>query len=77
MGATHLDRISEKLMEAGRPKDELVALISRATLPDQRVIETTLGACTHALQESALEPPTLIVVGPIVALRKRLGWRPP
>ena len=37
-------------MEAGRPEDELVALISRATLPDQRVIETTLGACTHALQ---------------------------
>ena len=77
MGATHLDRISEKLMEAGRPEDELVALISRATLPDQRVIETTLGACTHALQESALEPPTLIVVGPIVALRKQLDWLNP
>ena len=77
MGATHLDRISEKLMEAGRPHDELVALISRATLSDQRVIETTLGNCTRALQESALEPPTLIVVGPIVALRKQLDWLNP
>lgn len=74
MGTTHLERIAERLMEAGRSSEELVALISRATLPDQRVIETTLGVCAQALQEAALDPPTLIVVGPIVALRKQLDW---
>jgi len=74
MGATHLERIAEKLMEAGRPGDEPVALISRATLPDQRVIETTLASCSADLKKAALDPPTLIVVGPIVTLRDQLDW---
>ncbi|MAF48065.1 MAG: uroporphyrinogen-III C-methyltransferase [Rhodospirillaceae bacterium] len=74
MGATHLDRIAAKLMDAGRAADEPVALISRATLPDQRVLETTLAACAEDLKEAALNPPTLIVVGPVVSLREQLNW---
>lgn len=74
MGATHLDRIAAKLMDAGRAADEPVALISRATLPDQRVLETTLATCAEDLKEAALNPPTLIVVGPVVSLREQLNW---
>jgi len=74
MGATHLERIAEKLMGAGRTSDEPVALISRATLPDQRVVETTLSTCAADLKKAELDPPTLIVVGPIVALRDQLNW---
>ena len=74
MGATHLERIAEKLMEARRTGDEPVALISRATLPDQRVVETTLSTCAADLKKAELDPPTLIVVGPIVALRDQLNW---
>ena len=74
MGATHLERIAEKLMESRRTGDEPVALISRATLPDQRVVETTLSTCAADLKKAELDPPTLIVVGPIVALRDQLNW---
>jgi uroporphyrin-III C-methyltransferase len=74
MGATHLARIAGELIEAGRAPDEPVALISRATLPDQRVVETTLERSAEDLKAAALNPPTLIVVGPVVALREQLNW---
>jgi uroporphyrin-III C-methyltransferase len=74
MGATHLSRIAGELMEAGRAGAEPVALISRATLPDQRVVETTLETCADDLKKAALKAPTLIVVGPVVGLRDQLNW---
>jgi len=74
MGATHLARIADELMKAGRPADEPVALISRATLPDQQVVETRLETCAADLKAADLSPPTLIVVGPVVSLRKQLNW---
>lgn len=74
MGATHLARIAAELIQAGRAAGEPVALISRATLPDQRVIETTLENCADVLKTAALKTPTLIVVGPVVALREQLNW---
>lgn len=74
MGATHLARIAAELIEAGRASSEPVALISRATLPDQRVVETTLAQCADDLKKAALKAPILIVVGPVVALREQLNW---
>ncbi|NQV57259.1 MAG: uroporphyrinogen-III C-methyltransferase [Rhodospirillales bacterium] len=74
MGATHLERIAGELMKAGRAGSEPVALISRATLPDQRVVETTLETSAADLKSSGLETPILIVVGAVVSLRDKLNW---
>jgi uroporphyrin-III C-methyltransferase len=74
MGAPHLAHIAEKLMEAGRAPDEPVAILSRATLPDQKVLETTLGRCAEDLKRTRLAAPTLIVVGPVAALRRDMRW---
>jgi uroporphyrin-III C-methyltransferase len=73
MGSTRLAGIRDRLLAAGRPEDELVAVISRATTPRQRSIRTTLGACVADLAASGLEPPILIVVGPTVAYHDRFG----
>ena len=73
MGSRHLPRISERLLSAGRPTDEPVALISKATTPDQRVVYTTLGECVIRLKETGLKPPMLIVVGPTVTHRDTLN----
>ena len=73
MGSRHVAQIADKLTDAGRPADEPVALISRATTPDQRVVTTTLGACTSDLERSGLKPPMLIVVGPTVAYHVSLS----
>jgi uroporphyrin-III C-methyltransferase len=74
MGAPHLVDIAAKLMEAGRSASEPVAIISRATLPEQQVLETTLGSCAGDLKAHALAAPTLIVVGEVAALRRDMAW---
>lgn len=73
MGLTHLAEIRARLLAAGRPADESVAVISRATTPRQKVLTTTLGTCVADLDGSGLEPPVLIVVGPTVAYHDRFG----
>jgi len=73
MGSRHLARIRDRLVSADRPTDEPVALISKATTPDQQVVVTTLGRCVDDLAVSGLKPPMLIVVGPTVAYRERFG----
>jgi uroporphyrin-III C-methyltransferase len=74
MGAPHLAHIAQKLMEAGRSADEPVAILSRATLPEQKVLETTLGRCADDLMKTKLAAPTLVVVGPVAALRRDMRW---
>jgi uroporphyrin-III C-methyltransferase len=73
MGSRHIARISDRLMKAGRPAEEPVALISRATTPRQKVVTTTLGACADQLEQSGLTPPLLIVVGPVVPYHTAFG----
>ncbi|KAI9760346.1 MAG: mRNA splicing protein prp18 [Chaenotheca gracillima] len=45
------------------PRDTPCAVIERASCPDQRVIRTTLGYVTAAVEESGSRPPGLLVVG--------------
>ena len=74
MSAPHLADIAGKLMEAGRKPAEPVAIISRATLPEQRVLETTLERCAADLKKHALAAPTLVVVGEVTSLRHDMAW---
>ena len=76
MALKHLDRIAGELMAAGRSGDEPVAVVSRASTPDQRVVVSTLGAVVDAVRRDGIEPPALVVVGPTVALRGQLDWLP-
>jgi uroporphyrin-III C-methyltransferase len=71
MGSRHLGQISERLMAAGRPAEEPVALISKATTADQKTVTTNLGNCVSDLNRHDLKPPMLIVVGPTVAYRDK------
>ena len=72
MGLAHLARIAEKLVEAGLEAETPAALISKATLPAQRVIKTTIGRAAVDADSASLEPPCLIVIGEVVALRAAL-----
>jgi len=74
MALKHLDTLAARLMAGGRHDDEPVAVISNATLPTQRVLETTLGRCAAAAVEAAIEPPAIVVVGEVVRLRAALDW---
>ncbi len=74
MGLTHLDAISRRLMAAGRDGAEAVAVISKASTPGQKVLETTLATCAADAANAAMEPPAIIVVGETVRLRQTLDW---
>lgn len=77
MGVTHLAQIAEKLMAAGRAPDESVAIVSRATLPDQTVLIDKLSSCAARVVGEELKPPSIVVVGPIVNLREIIDWNHP
>ncbi len=74
MALKNLDAIAQKLIAAGRSRDEPVAIISKATTAEQRVVETTLGKAGKDAAESGIEPPALVAVGPVVRLRRELDW---
>lgn len=75
MGMKHAPTIREGLLAAGRPEDEPVAVVSQATTPDQRVIETTLGAMVEDIDAAAMEPPAIICIGRAVLMRQVLDWQ--
>jgi uroporphyrin-III C-methyltransferase/precorrin-2 dehydrogenase/sirohydrochlorin ferrochelatase len=50
------------------------ALVEKATLPEQRVVEGTLATLPQLAQEAAVRPPALLIVGEVVRLRERLAW---
>jgi uroporphyrin-III C-methyltransferase len=74
MALKHIDQISSRLMQEGRAASEPVAVVSKATSSEQRVLETTLGACAADIAASGMEPPAIVVIGEIVRLRAALDW---
>ncbi len=75
MAMKHLGRIVERLLAAGRAPSEPVAVISRATTPEQRVLESTLAAVDGDARAADMDAPSVIVIGEAVRLRAGLDWR--
>ncbi len=74
MALKHLGRIAQRLQAAGRAPAEPVAIISKASTAEQRVLESTLGACAEDAVAQGIEPPCLVVIGEVVRLRAGLDW---
>ena len=74
MGLKHLERIAALLIAHGRRPEEPVAVVSKASLPGQEVLETTLADCAAEAAARGIEPPTLVVIGEVVRLRAGLDW---
>ncbi len=74
MALKHLDQIASRLIAGGRRPDELVAIVSKATTAEQRVLETTLRRAAQDAGASGIEPPALVVIGDVVRLRAALDW---
>jgi uroporphyrin-III C-methyltransferase len=74
MALKHLDTIARRLMAAGRPPEEPVAVVSKATTPAQRVLVTTLGRAAAETAAAGIEPPAIVAIGPAVRLRESLDW---
>jgi siroheme synthase len=69
MAATRLAEVARELLSEGIPPSTPAAVISRGTLPDQRVIQTTVGALAGAAERGEIETPALVVAGEVVRFR--------
>ena len=74
MGSKHLDKIRDRLLEAGRSENEPVAMISKATTDQQQTVTTTLKHCTNVLAASEIVAPMIIVIGPTVRYHEAFSW---
>ena len=74
MAIKNLSEICTKLIQAGRDKDEPVAVVSSATLPDMRVLETSLSRAATDVDEAGMGPPSIICIGRVALMRQCLDW---
>jgi uroporphyrinogen III methyltransferase/synthase len=72
MGVTSAPDWAAGLIAHGKSPATPVAIVRRATLPEQSVIETTLGELPGVVAARRLRPPAVIIVG--AAARERAGW---
>ena len=74
MGVESLPRITRALIAHGRPAATPVALVRWGTTSAQETVTGTLGDIAARAARARLEPPVVIVIGDVVALRDRLQW---
>jgi uroporphyrin-III C-methyltransferase len=72
MGLRQAGVLAEQLIQAGRAPDDAVAFVANATMPSQSVTLATLDTAATVVATLSPDDPTLIVVGPVVALRDML-----
>jgi len=74
MGFARLGEIVARLVAAGRDRHTPAAVVSRGTLPDQRVVGAALADIPAAADAAGLPGPALLVVGDVVRLSERIAW---
>ena len=74
MGLHSIEIISRELIAHGLPESMPVALVQKGTTPEQRVFIETVGSLPVLVEKKVLKPPTIIIVGEVVQLQKKLRW---
>lgn len=76
MARAQAGRIAEQLIAAGRSRNERVAFVIHATTPRQEIRTATLATVAETVAAVPADAPTLLVIGPVVALRDVLAaWQ--
>ncbi len=76
MGVRQLPHIAERLIAAGRPGAQPVAIVERGTLPDQRTVSGTLATIAEVAMRERVQAPAITVVGAVAELAETLDWLP-
>ncbi|MGR9098931.1 MAG: siroheme synthase CysG [Gammaproteobacteria bacterium] len=74
MGLHGLETICQNLMRHGAPGDRPIALIQEGTRQTQQVLVGTLESMPDTVEAAQIKAPTIIIVGTVVRLRKKLAW---
>lgn len=74
MGLAGLSVICQQLVKHGLPATHPIALVAQGTRSNQQVLTGTLASLPELVEAEDINPPTLIIVGSVVQLRKKLAW---
>ncbi|MCO7226468.1 siroheme synthase CysG [Pleionea sp. CnH1-48] len=72
MGLSGLNIIAKELIHHGLSSSTPVAIVHRATQPQQKIVTGTLSTISQIASDEKIESPSLIVVGEVVALHNQL-----
>ena len=72
MGVGKLPMYTDELLAAGMDPETPVALVERATRPEQRVAVGTLGTIVDVRDKRGIEPPAITVIGGVAGSRERV-----
>ncbi len=75
MGLSRIEIISKKLISGGLSRNTPVAVIQNGTTDEHRMIKGTLSNISKKISEAKIKPPSIIVVGKVVNLSDKIGWR--
>ena len=75
MGLSRLEIISKKLISGGLDKNTPVAVIQNGTTDEHKMIKGTLSNISKKVKDAKVKPPTIIIVGKVVRLSDKIGWR--
>ncbi len=75
MGLVGLEKICAQLIAHGQHPNMPVALISKGTTPEQKVVVGTLADIASKVSEYQIQAPTLTIIGEVVSLREQLQWQ--
>jgi len=74
MGLVGLPTICNKLIEHGVSRDMPIALVQQGTTKNQQVFTGTLSTMVGIIKDKEVQAPTLIIIGSVVSLQKKLSW---
>jgi len=74
MGLGNLAYVVEQLVKNHKPSSTPVAVITQGTTGFQRCVTGTLEDIVAKVKSENLHPPSVVVVGDVVHLRKYLNW---
>ncbi len=72
MGFHNINLIMNKLIEIGKPKETLCAVVSQGTTSNQQVVVGTIE--NIASKSKNMQTPAIIIVGDVVKLREEIKW---
>ncbi|MDR2700754.1 MAG: uroporphyrinogen-III C-methyltransferase [Nitrososphaerota archaeon] len=74
MGVESLEGIVDNLLKGGISLNRPVAIVESGTLPQQRTVIATLGTIIDKSKENNLKPPSVILIGEVAELGRKLAW---
>lgn len=75
MGLVGLEQICQNLIAHGQRKDMPIALISKGTTAEQKIVVGTLADIHQKVQQHQIVAPTLTIIGEVVRLHEQLNWQ--